>query len=254
MVYISVRVILQVAVNRFVPGLLFSRKSFLEQFRFGGSLLASNIVHTIYNNIISSIIPKVGTITQNGMYTQATKIQHVPVNIITSVTDKVLFPVLSKCENNDQWLRSVRKSSKMIVSIAFGALLLSIVFSDIIVRIVLGEAWMEVVPYLRILLFAAFGIVYQYVARNILKSKAETASILKAEVVKSVLGLVAIFISVRVGITFMLWTYVAVSLATSLIYALLLKHKCSYSLKSQLADMLVPIMVVVVSLLFLSYK
>ena len=247
MVYIFVRVVLQVAVNRFVPQRMFSRKSFIEQFRFGGSLMVSNIVNVVYNNIISSIIPKVGTITQNGMYAQATKIQHVPVNIITSVTDKVLFPVLSKCDNSNHWLQSVRKSSKMIVAIAFGALLLCIVFSNIIVRIVLGEAWMEVVPYLKILLLAAFGIVYQYVARNILKSRGETSAILKAEVAKSVLGLVAIFISVRVGIMFMLWTYVAVSLGTSVIYAWLLKKQCSYSVQKQLADMIVPIIVMVCS-------
>lgn len=248
LIYISLRVILQSIINKFVPQRVFSSASFRYQIGFGGSIMLSNIINVIYNNIISSIIPKVGTLSQNGYYAQASKIQHVPMTIMQSVTDKVLFPVLSKCKSDGEILDKARKSLKPILVITFLMLFLCTILSRYIVLVLLGKNWLEATGYLEILFLAGFGTCYQYVVRNIFKSLAKTKLILLTEIIKAVLGVSMIFMSVAYGIEFMLWGFVVSTIISSGLYVYVLKRSCRYSYSCQLKDMIFPILILLLTI------
>ena len=230
--------------------MVISKSSFLYQIGFGGNILISNIINVIYNNIISSIIPKVGTLTQNGYYTQASKIQHVPITIIQSITDRVLFPVLSKCQTDYELLQKARKSLKAILIISFAFISLCTFLSQYIILVLLGKEWIEATFYLKILFLAGFGTCYQYVVRNIFKSLAKTKLILLTEIAKAVLGVILILLSVSNGIEFMLWGFVISTIVSSLLYIYALKHSCNYLYKYQFKDMFYPVLIQIMSFIF----
>ena len=207
-----------------------------------------NIINVIYNNIISSIIPKVGTLSQNGYYAQASKIQHVPMTIMQSVTDKVLFPVLSKCKSDSEILDKARQSLKPILIISFLVLFLCTLLSKFIVLVLLGRNWIDATGYLEILFLAGFGTCYQYVVRNIFKSLAKTKLILLTEIIKAALGVSMIFMSVAYGIEFMLWGFVVSTIISSGLYVYVLKRSCRYSYSCQLKDMIFPILILLLTI------
>lgn len=254
LIYISLRVILQSIINKFIPQRVFSSSSFRYQIGFGGSIMLSNIINVIYSNIISSIIPKVGTLTQNGYYTQASKIQHVPMTIMQSVTDRVLFPVLSKCKSDEEILEKARQSLKLILIVCFFLLFLCAILSKYIVLILLGKNWIDAARYLEILFLAGFATCYQYVVRNIFKSLAKTKLVLLTEIIKAVLGVSMIFMSVSYGIEFMLWGFVVSTIISSGVYIYVLKRSCGYSYRCQMKDMILPVLIqlltIIISLIY----
>lgn len=236
-VYILVRVILLFAVNRFVPSLKFSYISFKEQFTFGISILCSNIVNTIYMNIVSSIIPKISTTIQNGFYTQANKIQNLPVSIVSSILDKVVFPVLTKCSNIHQLFVNSRLLVRKITLFSFVFISSCVIFSDLLVRILLGSHWLGVIPYLQVLLFSGFPIIYIVLARSVFKAIGKTTIIMVTELCKSFIGIAIIFMFIFKGVWGIIIGFVLSSYLTLFIVMFFLQKHIDYTIKMQLLDL-----------------
>ena len=61
----------------------FSKSSFHYLWGFGSKLLFANFINTIYNNISTSLVPKITSMNIAGYYTQASKINSIPGNLAT---------------------------------------------------------------------------------------------------------------------------------------------------------------------------
>lgn len=234
--FIICRVLLFMFINRFIPNINFSWNSFKEQFNFGGSILGSNLLHVIYGNIVSNIIPKISTISENGLYLQASKIQGVPVNIMTTISDKVLFPVLSKIHDEDIWLKKSRKILSRLSFCMYLVLTICILFSQVLVYLLLGEQWQPASKYLSILLYAGYGTVIVCIIRNLIKSSGKTYALLKIESSKSVVGIILIVLVYRFGIMALLYSIVLTNLFAACYSVYCLSKISSYSTLAQLKD------------------
>lgn len=243
LVFIAIRVGLQTSVNRFKPKLQFSTDSFQEQFKFGGSILLSNIISTIYTNITSSIIPKISSVYQNGLYTQASKIQQVPITILTSVTDKVVFPLLTKMPNDAELLTKARSIVRLTTPIFYIAISLCVLLSKYIVLIILGEDWVMATPYLQILFISGYGICHHYMARNIMKATGNTSAILKCTTIKSIIGTIIVLYTMQYGIIYILWGFTISTYICSIVYAFYLKKVSKYKYCQQVTDLLPSIII-----------
>lgn len=246
LVTMTVRVLLSFVFCRYVPRVEFSRKSLKKQFGFGGSILFSNFIGTIYGNIVSSIIPKIGTVAQNGYYLQAAKIEGVPKNITTSVVDKVVFPELSKM-SEDKMLQEARRIIRMVFPVVSLCFLGCICLAKPIVLIVLGKQWVDTIGYLKILLFGGFGSVYMYLARSLYKASGKTSIILKTTIIKSLVGLSIIALSTIWGVWGIVYGFVAISLVNSVVSAFYLQKYLDYSIRKQLSDLRIGVFIIVIS-------
>lgn len=248
--YISVRTTSLYIVNKYIPRFGFDLSRFKEQFKFGGYILGSNVIHQIYSNIISSIIPKISTVEQNGYYVQASKIQNVPVNIIMFLSDRVVFPVLSKSEDDQDLIKKARKMFLLITFSTFSIFLILILISKFIVILLLGEKWLVSADYLQILLLAGFGLTYQYLCRNLLKSLAYTSAIFKLELIKSILGILIILTSSAWGLYGILIGFVISSVVNSIITSIYVAKITPYKLSMQIYDLRFAIIPIILSLTF----
>lgn len=248
--YITGRVLFFIFSNKHIPSLKFSLKSFREQFLFGFGILSANIIHVVYMNIISSIIPKVANVTQNGYYTQANKIQNVPVSIVTSILDKVVFPVLSKSKDDITLLSEARKMLKKTVLFSTIMISICILFSGFIVEILLGERWLNVVPYLQLLFFSGFSSVYIVVTRSLFKATGKTKVILISELLKSIIGLVLIFSFICNGVWWLIGSFVLSTYVSSIITMFLLEKYIGYKIKEQIFDLSYSLFILLIIILY----
>ena len=87
-------------LNSWRPSLQFSWSSFKSLFNFGGLMLLSSLLNTIFENLQGLVIGKVYTAKDLGYYTQARKIDEIPSWSITQIVTQVSFPVFSKISDN----------------------------------------------------------------------------------------------------------------------------------------------------------
>lgn len=246
LVFITCRVIFQFIYNKYIPQIKFSTVSFKEQFSYSVNLLGANLLNVLYSNIVSLIIPKIGTLQQNGFYLQASRIQHVPMTIASSVMDKVLFPVLSR-NQGEGLLMVARKQIYHISWIASTAILALLLLSNPLITFLLGDKWVTTTVYLQILLLASYGMVYQYIIRSLFKAKGLTKKIFKINLVQNILGISSILAASYWGIDILLWGLVAINLFVTAYYGWQVKQSLRYGYRHQFCDNIFMIVLFVIS-------
>lgn len=93
-----------------------------------------------------------------GIYQVAYKISTLPISEVTDVFNKVVLPVYVKISDDQARIRRAFLKTTAVISLLALAMGTAIfLFAPIIVEVVLGEAWIEAIPVLRVL--AIFGIV-----------------------------------------------------------------------------------------------
>ena len=224
--------------NRYIPSLKFSFKSFREQFSWGINLLLANTIRTVNENIYSSIIAKCSSPSQAGFYVQAVRMKNLPVNIMTQVVDKTVFPVLARYTDKGELKYVVRKLNRMILLIVMPILFLIAYLSKPLIHILLGAQWVDASWTLEMLMYASIFLCLQSLYRNILKSLGDVKSILKNESVKFLISLVILFISLFGGYQMILFGIIISSLLGWIWVMLTVKHCLEYSLVEQFKDVI----------------
>lgn len=93
----------------------FSKDSFRELWSFGSKLLAANLLNTIYSNFTTSVIPKISSIRNSGLYYQASRLNTIPNSMLQMTIDKAAFPVLTKESCSENVLKKARELNFVIV-------------------------------------------------------------------------------------------------------------------------------------------
>ncbi len=123
---------------------------------YGGKVSAIGLLEFIAQQIDTFLIARFFGATQTGLYSKARIIVMLPTYNLTVSLSKVIFPALSHLQDNIGKLRKAYTSSITIVA----AFLFPICFgifaaSEEIVLVLLGDKWVESIPLLAILSFAA---------------------------------------------------------------------------------------------------
>ena len=126
--------------NTWRPSLQFSMQSFKELFGFGSKLLVSGIIDTTYKNIYYLIIGKFYSPAQLGQYTRAEQFKTIFSSNLTSVVQRVSYPVLSSIQNEDErLLAAYRKVIKSTMLVTFACMLGMAAVAKPMIVILIGE-------------------------------------------------------------------------------------------------------------------
>src|SRR5690606_5692901 len=129
--------------NKWRPLLSFSWKSLKELFNYGSKLTLAGLIYTIFQYLYFNIIGKLFPVASLGFYTRAVQLQEFPVKTITSVFSRVVFPVFSTIQNENERLKNaVRKTLRTMVFFTFPLLFGLIAVSDQLIEVVLTEKWL----------------------------------------------------------------------------------------------------------------
>ncbi len=191
----------------------FSWASFKGLFSFGSNLLISGIISTIYSNLFSILIGKKFTATTLGYYTRALQFTNFPSAQLSSVVQRVTYPVLCQMQDDDKQLRRIYR---LIVCTA-GFLLFPLMtglgaVSKPLILLLLKEQWIFVATILPILCLNLMWYPIHVLNLNMLQVKGRSDLYLRVEIIKRVLGLLMIVITLPHGILAMCWGTVAISI------------------------------------------
>lgn len=219
----------------------FSKDSFRELWSFGSKLLAANLLNTIYSNFTTSVIPKISSIRNSGLYYQASRLNTIPNSMLQMTIDKAAFPVLTKESCSENVLKKARELNLVINSITYSLFPFLSLFAVEIIFIILGRQWCEAASYLSILAWGGWGFMYQVLSRNIFKSVGDTKTILRVDMFKTLIGLIVLGLSTIFGVMFLIWGITLSMYFGAFIYMYELHHKLNYKILSQLKEIVKPL-------------
>ena len=188
-------------VSGWKPSLIFSKKSFKSLFSFGGYLLLSRMVNTIYNNLYTLVIGKVYNPQTVGYYNRANGYAQIPTNLILGLAVNVNYPILSSVQDDDERLkRAYRKLLRVPLYLHYPVLMGLAVLAAPLIEVMIGRKWLPCVPILQILCFAGLFIPLTHINLNLLYVKGRSDLVLRLELIKKPLAFLILFASIPLGI------------------------------------------------------
>lgn len=200
-------------VSRYKIKFQFSYASFKEQFAFGMNTTLANSLKAISENVYANVIGKTSTIYQTGYYAQSSRLSVVPTNFLFNLIDNTFFPIFSQETDKNEFstkLGRLNQKTCCITVLMFGA---AIPVSHELIKILLGEQWMEAEHTLEILLAGSMFMSISFIGRNILKCLAKTFLILKVEIYMLLFSLLSLAIASFLGYYYMVICLLCVAIA-----------------------------------------
>lgn len=191
-----------VAVSaHWIPGLPKRGTELGPLLRFGGNLLATQLVGYISNNVDSVVIGvRFGT-NALGFYSRAFQLLMTPLNQVRIPLTTVALPVLSRLNGE------VRRSNEYICQgqLALGYTLMAGLglvagASEPIAAIFLGDQWLSVAPILRLLAIAGIFQTVAFVGYWVYVSRGLTGDLFRYTLISSAIKVVCILIGSQWGV------------------------------------------------------
>ena len=225
--------------NNWRPVLEFSKRSFKELFGFGSKLLLSGLLDTIYRNIYYIIIGRFYSAAQLGQYTRAEQFNNAFSSNLTSVVQRVSYPVLSSIQDEPERLRDAyRKVIRSSMLITFACMLGLAATAKPVILLLIGEKWLVAVRFLQIICFSGMLYPLHAINLNILQVKGRSDLFLKLEIIKKFLAIGPICLGIFLGIEYMLLGSVFNSFLAYYLNSRYSANLINYSTKEQVLDIL----------------
>lgn len=184
-----------------LPKKTFSKRSFKYLFSFGSKLLLSNLIDTIYNNIYQIIIGRIFSASQLGLFSQAKNLSYIPAMTLTSVIQRVTYPMLSHINNSNKNFDSIYLLTlKLTATIVFPLLMGLAIISQPLISIILGENWSYAATLLSILCVGYMLYPIHAINLNLLQVKGRSDLFLKLEIIKKLIVTAVLIITVPLGL------------------------------------------------------
>ena len=196
---------------KWMPQWEFSVKSFKEMFGFGYKLLLSGLLDTLYKNVYYVVIGCYSS-AQLGQYTRAEQFNTIFSSNLTSIVQRVSYPVLSSIQEEPERLREAyRQIIKTTMLVTFACMLGLAAVAKPLIIILIGEKWLTAVSFLQIICFSGMLYPLHAINLNILQVKGRSDLFLKLEIIKKTIAVFPILIGIFYGIEYMLWGSVLTS-------------------------------------------
>lgn len=219
------------------PTFEFSFYSLKKLFNFGGLMLLSSLVETIYTNIQGLIIGKAFSAQALGYYSQARKLEEIPTDALSSIVNQVSFPVFSQLQDNIELLRSgVRKNIKAISFLNFSLMVLMIVIARPLFLFLYTDKWEISISYFQILCIGAMFYTMNTVNTNVTRSLGKGAVYFWIQFIKRFIGIVLILFSVKFGLEAILWAVSSLQFIFFIINATVTGRLINYGVLAQIKD------------------
>ena len=221
------------------PAWEFSMQSFKELFGFGSKLLLSGLLDTVFKEIYSLVIGRCYTSAQLGQYTRANQFNQIFSSNLTTVIQRVSYPVLSSIQDEPERLREAyRKVIKSTMLISFACMLGLAAVAKPLIILLIGEKWLPAVGFLQIICFSGMLYPLHAINLNILQVKGRSDLFLKLEIVKKIIAVGPLILGVLFSIEYMLWGSVCTSFIAYFLNSYYSANLINYPTKEQIKDIL----------------
>jgi O-antigen/teichoic acid export membrane protein len=187
--------------NKWKPSLVFSLTSFVEMFNIGSKILAIGLIDTAYNNVYLLVIGKFFSSTELGYYTRAEQFSNLPSSNITTIIQRVSYPVLATIQEDKIKMKAAyQRLIKSTMLITFVTMFGMIAVAKPMILTLVGEKWLPSAIYLQLICLAGMLYPLQAINLNMLLVHGRTDLSLKLEIFKKILAIPLIIIGVFYGV------------------------------------------------------
>lgn len=208
-----------------LPRRRFSVKSLRSVFAVGSGVMASSFLNTVSLNIYSFIIGAYYNLSKLGCYTQADKWSKMGIMSFSQILTSSFLPVLSNFQDDkERLLGAMSKMNKFTAYLAFPVMLLLVTVSEPVFHILFGTKWDEAIIMFQILCARGIFVILTSLYNNYILAIGRAKSLVEYEVVKDVLMVAAIFVTIPLGVTAMIWGQLVAS-AVFYIYSVIVTSR-----------------------------
>jgi teichuronic acid exporter len=225
------------AINPWRPSFLFSILSFRKLFGFGSKLLMEALIDKFFRHVLQLIIGKFFTVSILGFFAQANNFCNMAANNFQQAIQKVTYPVLVKMRDDPARLKEgYRRIITMSSFVILPVMALMGVLAEPLILALVGEKWIDSVPFLRLLCLA--GVTYHFNSINLdlLLVLGRVDLCLKLEVIKKAITGLVICAGIQFGIEGLVLAQVFSNYISLFINTYYTDKFLSYPISEQLKD------------------
>lgn len=216
---------------------LIDRDSFSRLFGYGAFVAIANLIESLYSNILSFIIGKKFSVKELGYYNQAHSLEQIPVYSMTSILNQVIFPFLSKIQDDRTKIHSdIRRSIMCISFIMFPLMVFLICFAKPIIVLLYSDKWLPSVPFFQLLCVTGFFNAFYHLNRSVLKAIGQTRKLFYSQLAVTIIGLSLVVLVLPLGVMPVVTVVVFNSFVSFLIVASIAGRYIQYGVFPQIGD------------------
>jgi O-antigen/teichoic acid export membrane protein len=187
------------------PGLPSRRAPMRDLLSFGVNTTSVQVLDYASTNVHSVLLGRFSGSAALGEYDRAYQLFKLPMQQLAAPLTRVVFPVLSRIDDDDQYNRYLQRAQLVMAYVLGGAFALAVALSGPLIEIILGEGWDASKGIFAILaiggIFHSLGYVYNW----IFLSKGMTGLQLRFTVITRTVMVVLIVIGLAWGIYGVAW-------------------------------------------------
>ncbi len=224
-------------VNKWIPSLRFSTKSFHELFGFGWKMMVSSILDTVWKELYQVVVGRFYSPATLGQYTRAKSFSQLLSSNLTAVIQRVTYPVLSNIQDEkERMVRAYRKMIKMTMFITAVSMFFLGAISEPLLYCLIGPKWHDASLYLPLICLSASTYPLHAINLNMLQVQGRSDLFLGLEIIKKTIHLGPLFIGAFIGILPMLCTNVITCIISYFLNSYYSGRLLGYSSWMQLRD------------------
>lgn len=224
-------------LNRWWPNLSFCRVSFHYMWGFGWKMMVSGLLNNIWNQLYQLVVGKFYSPATLGQYTRSKEYANMLSANLTSIIDRVTYPVLSEVQDNQERMisayRRIIKTSMFVIVIcmfSLGAV------AEPFIYCLIGPKWHEAAIYLPLICISMSMYPLHAINLNMLKVQGRSDIFLYLEIIKKVIAIGPICLGVFVNIYWMLIGTIITGVISFFLNTYYTGKKLGYTSWKQLLD------------------
>jgi len=187
--------------SKWRPSLTFSLKALRQLWTFGFHIFLTNLLDAVFTRLDVLVIGKLFTPTTLGFFNRAKALDQMISSYASSSLMAVLFPVLSKIQNDLLRFQNVAiKSFAIIAFVIFLLLGMFYLVSEELIVLLFSEKWLPSVLYFKILVLSGFALPLSILLVSILISRGKSKLVFRISIYKKILFVINLYFGFSFGI------------------------------------------------------
>lgn len=257
LISITIRTVLLLIVNKWIPNFHFYKDSFNSLFGYGSKILISELLDTLWREMTKAVIGRFYNPAILGQYSRGKQFSSILSNNLTLVVQRVTLPVLADIQDEKERLaKAYQKIIKNTMFISAIGMFLMGATAEPLLYCLIGPKWHDAATYLPLLCISGSTYPLQAINLNMLKVQGRSELYLGLEVVKKIIGIVPLVIGACIGIIPMLYTYLATCVISFFLNSHYSGRLIGYNSFQQLRDIMPSYgvaIIIAISVYFLKY-
>lgn len=225
--------------NKWIPKMHFSTKSFKELFGFGWKLLVSSLIDVAWRDIYQVIIGKCYSPATLGQYTNAHQFGSIFSTNLTSIIQRVSYPVLSSIQDDkDRMKQAYRRVIKVTMLVTFVFMLGLAAVAKPMILVLIGDQWLIAAMFLPIICLQMMLYPLHAINLNMLQVQGRSDLFLRLEIIKKAIAVIPLLLGIFIDIYWMLWGSVFAGMFAFYLNSYYSGKLLNYSTTDQVKDIL----------------